>query len=53
MTAVQVRDRELCYSRAEAAAQKRVDQECADSFQTCLSANDILDELRVAQESCP
>ncbi len=53
MSAVQVRDRNLCYGRADAAAQKRVDQECSDSFTTCLAANDILDELRAAQEACP
>ena len=53
LTAAQVRERELCYSRAEAAAQERVDRECAVSFSTCPVARDILDELRRAQEECP
>jgi hypothetical protein len=53
MTAVQVRDRDLCYERAESAAQARVDAECAESFAACPVADDIMDELRQAQESCP
>jgi hypothetical protein len=52
LSAVQVKERTLCYQHADAAAQKRVDQECGDSFQTCLAAHDILDELRAAQEAC-
>jgi hypothetical protein len=53
MTAAQVRERELCYAKAEANAQKRVDTECAVSFATCPLAGAILDELRAAQEACP
>jgi hypothetical protein len=53
LSAVQVKERTLCYQHADAAAQKRVDQECSDSFTTCLAAHDILDELRAAQEACP
>lgn len=52
-SAEQLRDRELCYERAESAAQARVDHECPDLFTDCPVANDILDELRVAQEACP
>jgi hypothetical protein len=49
----QLRDRELCYERAEGAAQARVDGECSGSFATCPAADGILDELRLAQEACP
>ena len=54
MSATQVRARDLCYSRAEAAAQARVDDECsAGSFAECPARHAILDELRRAQEACP
>jgi hypothetical protein len=53
LSAVQVRERELCYERAEAAAQARVDAECAESFTDCATADAILTELRTAQEACP
>jgi hypothetical protein len=53
LTAVQIKDRERCYARAEAHAQERVDDECPDTFRTCIKANDILEELRKAQEACP
>lgn len=53
LTAAQVRERELCYSRAESAAQARVDVECAASFATCAVGREILEELRIAQEACP
>lgn len=53
LSAAQVRERELCYSRAEAAAQDRVDRECSGSFRTCPAADAIMAELRAAQEACP
>lgn len=54
LSAVQIRERDLCFERAETAAQKRVDDECAEgSFSTCPAAKSILDELRAAQEACP
>lgn len=53
MSATQVRERELCYSKAEAKAQERVDRECSASFSTCPVARDILDGLRKDQEACP
>jgi hypothetical protein len=53
LSAVQVRDRNLCYERADAAAQARVDRECPGSFSDCEAANAILDELRAAQKACP
>lgn len=53
LTAAQIRERDLCYERADAAAQDRVDRECAESFSTCPTADDIMDELRRAQEACP
>jgi hypothetical protein len=53
-TAEQLRARELCYTRAETEAQKRVDIECEGAaFAECQAARDILDDLRVAQEACP
>lgn len=52
LTATQVRERELCYGRAEAAAQKRVDAECPGKFSECAAADEILGELRTAQEAC-
>jgi hypothetical protein len=53
LTAVQIRERDLCYERADAAAQGRVDRECSDSFAACPTADAIMDELRRAQEACP
>jgi hypothetical protein len=53
MSAAQVRDRELCYNRAETVAQDRVDRECSGSFRTCPVADDIMEQLRRAQEACP
>jgi hypothetical protein len=53
LTAAQVRDRELCYTRAESAAQRRVDLECRGSFLACPAADGILADLRRAQEACP
>ena len=53
MTALQVRERDLCYSRAEIKAQDRVDSECDGAFKTCSAARDIMDELRRAEEACP
>lgn len=52
-TAAQVRERELCYERAEAGAQLRVDLECPGLFSTCVASTDILAELRREQEACP
>lgn len=52
LSAAQLRDRNLCYHRADAAAQARVDAECADSFATCGAADPIMTELRTAQEAC-
>jgi hypothetical protein len=52
-TPEQLREREICYAKAEAAAQERVDTECAVSFATCPKGAEILDQLRTAQESCP
>jgi hypothetical protein len=53
MSAAQVRERELCYNRAETVAQDRVDRECSGSFRTCPVADDIMEQLRRAQEACP
>lgn len=53
LSATQVRERELCYDRAETAAQKRVDDECSGSFSTCPVRSDIMAELRRNQEACP
>lgn len=52
LSAVQIRDRNLCYGRADAAAQARVDAECSDSFRSCPAAQSILDQLRTEQEAC-
>jgi len=52
-TAEQLRERELCYERAESAAQSRVDSECPGSFAECPAADGIMAELRQAQEACP
>lgn len=53
-TLAEVRERDLCYERAETAAQKRVDVECEGaSFSECPAAPAILDDLRKAQEGCP
>lgn len=53
-SAEQLRDRELCYERAETEAQQRVDAECEGmAFAECPGAHAILDELRRAQEACP
>lgn len=51
--AAELAERERCYEAAEAAAQRRADRECPDLFIECHSADDILDELRRAQEACP
>lgn len=45
-------ERERCYDAAEADAQRRVDAECPGRFDTCDSADAIVDELRRAQEAC-
>ena len=52
LTATQVRERQLCYHRADAAAQARVDAECPGSFSKCESADPIMAELRQSQEAC-
>lgn len=52
-TIEQLHERELCYQRAETAAQARVDAECPDLFTECPVADDILADLRQAQETCP
>lgn len=52
LSASQVRDRNLCYHRADAAAQARVDAECPESFLKCSAADPIMAELRAAQEEC-
>jgi hypothetical protein len=52
-SAEQLRERELCYERAESAAQQRVDTECPGSFAECAAADGIMAELRQAQEACP
>jgi hypothetical protein len=52
LTATQLRERTACYHRADAAAQKRVDEDCPGSFSTCAEADPIMVELRAAQEAC-
>lgn len=42
-----------CYDQADADAQRRIDAECPGPFATCPSANEIIAELRLAQERCP
>ena len=52
----QIRVRELCYTRAEAAAQARVDRECyaaGQPFAACPARPDILAQLQREQEACP
>ncbi len=53
LSAAQVRERDLCYERAEAAAQKRVDDECPESFAACPARDDIMAQLKRDQEACP
>ncbi|MEY4545363.1 MAG: hypothetical protein RL685_1558 [Pseudomonadota bacterium] len=53
-TAEQLRDRDLCYERAESAAQRRVDVECEGmGFAECPGSRAILEDLRKQQEACP
>jgi hypothetical protein len=53
-TPEQLRERELCYERAESEAQRRVDSECEGmAFAECPVGHRILDDLRKAQEACP
>jgi hypothetical protein len=50
----QLRDREMCYTRAETQAQKRIDVECEGmAFAECPAARAILQDLQKAQEACP
>jgi hypothetical protein len=46
-------ERERCYAAAETAAQRRVERECPGLFDPCPASDDILAELRAAQEGCP
>jgi hypothetical protein len=48
----QLRNREDCYFRAESDAQVRVDLECKDGFAACASKDDIMAQLKAAQEAC-
>jgi hypothetical protein len=52
-TADELAARERCYEQAESDAQVRVDAECPESFAACPVADDIMGDLRAAQEACP
>lgn len=50
----QLRERDLCFTRAETEAQKRIDVECEGTpFAECSAGRAILEDLRKAHEACP
>lgn len=49
----QFQTREICYSRAEVAAQALIDAECPQGLIYCSAAARILGGLQRDQEACP